>query len=425
MKRFNPRLNLSLLCNTLTGLALLSLTGGSALAANWTVTDLGALGAPSSVSYESRAYSINNAGQVAGKGVVLIDGVLQNHYVVWSNGTQIDLGIRIISSVVDAAPINNAGQVAGVIGEESYRPFLWQTGVVTRLPSLPGTTITRVYGINAGGKVVGYNRIPWGGGLAYESVLWQGGTVTDLHLPYGHIVTAINNSDALAIFINYSGQRSYVLSGSSSNVVEWPGLPVGSGTGALDLNNAGQVCGWFTSEGGVGLHAFLWPGGAGAPLPEFPYGGSSAVALNNLGHAVGYAYRAASDNPAVLWRDGILTCLNDLPEVVAAGWTGLTARDLNDHDQIVGFGYHGGPLTAFLLSPVTAPSSFSLTITRSGTNVLVSFPTAAGFSYNLQSKVSLTDTNWNLRATIPGNGSTQFHTDPATNAARFYRVVVP
>ena len=305
----------------------------------------------------------------------------QNHYVVWSNDTQIDLGIRISSSIQDAAPINDAGQVAGVIGDEGYRPFLWQAGVVTRLPSLPGTTVTRIYGINAGGTVVGYNRIPWGGGLAYESVLWQGGTVTDLHLPYGHIVTAINDSDALAIMTIYSGQRSYVLSGGSTNVVEWPGLPVGGGTGALDLNNAGQVCGWFTFEGGVSLHAFLWPGGAGAPLPEFPYGGSKAVALNNLGHAVGYAYRAASDNPAVLWRDGIMTCLNDLPEVQSAGWWSLVARDINDHGQIVGFGYDDGLVRAFLLSPVTAPPPFSLTITRSGTNVMVSFPTETRFGY--------------------------------------------
>jgi len=424
MKTTHSRLNLSLLTTATIGLTLLSLTGGAALAARWTITDLGALGATGDAVFTSEGWNINNSGQVAGKGVVLTNGVSEMHYVVWSNGTQIDLGIRLNSSLVNTAPINDAGQVAGIDAENS-RSFLWQTGVITWLPWLTGTTVARVAGINAGGMVAGYNRIPWGGGQAYESVLWQGGTVTDLHLPYGHIATAISDSDALAIMINYSGQRSYVLTGSSTNVVEWPGLPVSGGTGALDLNNAGQVCGWFTFEGAVDLHAFLWPGGAGTPLPEFPNGGSKAVALNNLGHAVGSAYRAANDNPAVLWRDGTMTSLNDLPEVVAAGWSALEAHDINDQDQIVGHGYHGDFVRAFLLSPAAAPSAFSLTITCSGTNVVLQFPTETGFNYDVRSKTSLTDTNWELLIRIPGTGSTQSVTDPATNTTRFYRVMVP
>ena len=429
MKTIPTRLNFSLFTTTLTVLALLSLPGGSALAANWTITDLGALGAPGNVAYESRAYSISNAGQVAGKGVVLTNGALANHYVVWSNGTQIDLGIHINSSGVDAAPINDAGQVAGVIEAEGGRPFLWETGVVTRLPLLPDTVDgCRVKGITASGAVVGDNGVQRWWGVERVSVRWQGGTVTDLGVPRGEAV-AINDFGALAINNPTPGWRSYVMNGGSSNLVDVPGLNPSFGTtAAIDLNNAGQVCGWFLVDPTVSgsPHAFLWQGGVGTPLPEFPsHSSSTAVALNNLGHAVGNAYRSASDNPAVLWRDGTMTSLNDLPEVQAAGWWSLVARDINDHGQIVGFGYHGGLVRAFLLSPVTAPSPFSLTITRSGTNVLVSFPTEASFSYNVQSKASLTESNWNLLATIPGNGTTQSATDPATNAARFYRVVVP
>ena len=53
MKNTILRLTRSLLTTTLTGLALLSLTGGSALAANWTITDLGALGAEHRQVYTS------------------------------------------------------------------------------------------------------------------------------------------------------------------------------------------------------------------------------------------------------------------------------------------------------------------------------------------------------------------------------------
>ena len=85
MKTNHTRLNFSLLANTITGLTLLSLTGGSARAANWTITDLGALGSPRPIGWESRAYHINNAGQVAGRGVVLVGGMPEQHYVMWSN----------------------------------------------------------------------------------------------------------------------------------------------------------------------------------------------------------------------------------------------------------------------------------------------------------------------------------------------------
>jgi uncharacterized membrane protein len=350
---------------------------------------------------------------------------------MWSNGTQIDLGIRINSSLVDAAPINDAGQVAGVIEAEDYRPFLWQTGVVTRLPLVPdtnGSVAGQVTGINASGAVVGLNGVYRGAGYM-AGVRWEGGIVTELDLPWGGTPTAINDHGHIAIsgYYYYTGQ-SAVLTGGATNMVEVAG---GRTTLALDLNNAGQVCGRFIDDLGRG-HAFLWQQGVGGvPLPELLPAGvfsqSQAVALNNLGHAVGEASSpsGSGNNSQVLWRDGTLTSLNDLPEVQAAGWWLLSARDINDHDQIVGIGSHGGLVTAFLLSPVTAPSPFSLTITRSGTNVVVSFPTEASFSYNVQSKASLTETNWNQLTTIPGNGSTRSVADPATNAARFYRVVVP
>jgi uncharacterized membrane protein len=400
MKTNNIRLNLSLFTTTLAGLTLLSLTGNSALAANWTITDLGDLGAAYSFPYESRAYNINNAGQVAGKGVVLVGGVPEMHYVVWSNGTQIDLGIRINSSNVDSAPINDAGQVAGVIEDERSLPFLWQNGVVTRLAVLPdtyGDGVARVNGINASGAVVGLNGTYRGGGRNV-AVRWQGGTVTDLGLDFGE-PTGINDHSHIAINgLYYFTGQSGVLAGGVTNVVAMPGLHPSYGlTEALDLNNAGQVCGRFIVDRTVDSrhHAFLWQGGIGTPLPEYAIGVSSeseAVALNNRGHAVGWA-AAASGNPALLWRDGGMTNLSALPEVTAAGWWGLTARDINDHDQIVGMGYHnhGGHLTAFLLSPVVVPS---LTIKRSGTDGVLSFPTQTGVRYQLQSSTALTAASW-------------------------------
>ena len=429
METTRSKLRFSLLDTSVTILTLLSLTCSPALADHWTITDLGALGAEGSLAYTSEGLNINNSGQVAGKGVVLNNGVRENHFVLWSNGTQIDLGIEASSSLVDVAPINDAGQVAGWIAAENDRPFLWQAGVVTRLPWL--TSVTNgggVAGINASGTVVGYNGVQRWWGVERVSVRWQGGTVTDLGLPWGK-VTAINDSGALAISVDMMGQRSYVLTGGSSNVVELPGLdPLRGTTAALDLNNASQVCGWFILNPDVSseLHALFWQGSVGTPLPEFHGGGSStAVALNNLGHAVGSAVRAANDRPAVLWRDGTLTSLNDLPEVVAAGWSALEAHDINDHDQIVGHGYRDGLVRAFLLTPGSMPLPFSVTHTRNRTNLVVSFPTEDSIAYHVEFKRGLADTNWSLLTTISGNGSPQSFTNPMTNTAQFFRVIVP
>ena len=329
------------------------------------------------------------------------------------------------SSGVNTAPINDAGQVAGVIEAEGYLPFLWQAGAVTRLPLLPGTitggVTALVAGINASGTVVGFNGV-WRGNARNVAVRWQGGTVTDLGLDYGE-ATAINDSGDIAINLNGGA----VLSGASTNRVDVPGLDPNYGlTQALDLNNADQVCGVYTVNMTVDSHhhAFLWQGGLGTPLSEYPSGAisqSKAVALNNHGHAVGWATRGASDNPALLWRDGTLTNLSDLPEVKAAGWSGLTARDINDHNQIVGFGYHGGLMRAFLLSPVIVPV---LALTRSGTEVVVSFPTQTGVSYQLQSSTDLTTASW-LDIGVPYVGTGGVRSTPlpiGPESRKFFRL---
>jgi hypothetical protein len=150
--------------------------------------------------------------------------------------------------------------------------------------------------------------------------------------------------------------------------------------------------------------AFSWQVGGGTFLPNFPINSrSQAVALNNRGHAVGWAYRAGNDAPGVLWRDGTLTALDSLPEVVAAGWTGLTARDINDHDQIVGYGYHNGLLTAFLLTPFYPPLPFSFTTNTVPVGDSDSGPDClATADVNGDGRLDLISANYGFRWALPG-----------------------
>jgi probable HAF family extracellular repeat protein len=421
MRTKSSRLNLGFLTTTLTGLALLSLGGGSALAAKWTITDLGVLGAGN--GDDTVAWSINNLGQVVGRGRVLINtnSAARARVVMWANGVQVDLG-QDASSSLTSAKINNAGLVA--INDGNWQPRFWRAGVLAPLPMLAGGIYGGIHGLNSKGKIVGWSDSPIGG----VSVIWQGGAVSSTGLPGGPDAwaVAINDLDALAVSRAARGHLSYILAGGSTNYLNVAGMTSDGYTAVKDLNNAGHSCGVynFNVSQSAGTHAFLWTGGLVTPLPEYPAGGSDTVAMNNLGHVVGYAQRAPYDAPAVLWRDGAMTSLNELPEVLAAGWSSITARDINDQDQICGHGYHGGVLRAFLLSPVTAPSPFSLTIARSGTNVTVSFPTETGFNYQLQSAAALPATSWqNEGSPFPGTGgvlTTNFPLGP--EPSKFFRL---
>jgi hypothetical protein len=66
-----------------------------------------------------------------------------------------------------------------------------------------------------------------------------------------------------------------------------------------------------------------------------------------------------------------------------------------------------------------------LSATRSGGNVLVSFQSEYGLSYQLQYKTNLTDPNWLvLGSTIAGDGTIKSVIDPTSGRSRFYRASV-
>jgi len=76
-----------------------------------------------------------------------------------------------------------------------------------------------------------------------------------------------------------------------------------------------------------------------------------------------------------------------------------------------------------MLVPVANPGL--ITASLSGGNIVLSFPTESGFSYQAQYKENLSDSNWNnLGSSVVGDGTSKSVNDSAAGAKRFYRLEI-
>jgi hypothetical protein len=91
--------------------------------------------------------------------------------------------------------------------------------------------------------------------------------------------------------------------------------------------------------------------------------------------------------------------------------------------------YSGSPIggqpelnTGFFMLAATIPDLI-LTASRSGGNIVVSFPTGNGINYQVEFKTNLTDATWApLGSAIPGNGAVQSVSYSTGGISGFYRV---
>ncbi|MBN2216979.1 MAG: DUF3466 family protein [Pirellulales bacterium] len=122
-----------------------------------TMIDLGTL---PDYTYASRAYDINDLGQVAGYSYA---GQQQGHAFLYDHGTMTDLGTFGEYQTVVARSINNHGQIVGTGFKIDYptsrHAFLWDSGTIIDLNMLidtsDGMTFKNAWGINDAGWIVG------------------------------------------------------------------------------------------------------------------------------------------------------------------------------------------------------------------------------------------------------------------------------
>jgi probable HAF family extracellular repeat protein len=345
--------------------------------ARYNIIDLGLVGGT-----PGQPYVITNNGFIAG--AAASGGAMQA--VLWYGAFKINIGGPGKGPNSAAFNVNESGQVVGqaetsvpdpnkedFCGFNAYgwltsfstcRPFVWQYGVPTLLPTLGGHN-GWADGINNRGDVAGLaengkpDPNPACPVSQFEPVIWTNDVAQELR-------TWADDTDGVAAWINDYGQAVGASGtcgsfnpGSGLYLVEdhallWEsdgsvhdlgdlggtgGAPGYFGNHACAINNQGQVVGHSALPGDMSAHAFLWENGVmkdlGTLRGDFA---SFAVGINDNGVVVGTSVDATfTTSNAVLWENGAPVNLNTRIASNPGKLSLQAAASINFYGEIVGF----------------------------------------------------------------------------------------
>jgi probable HAF family extracellular repeat protein len=377
MKRWGRKLGIMLLA-----MAALAMSCGSAVAADYTITDLSAALTSTGLGISGvSGVSINNSGQIVGSATFASMG--NYHATLWQNGVAYDLGSLHDSS--RATYITDSGLIVGEAYADPSINNMYRQATVFSLGSNP-VNIHSTMTYNANNSVASGAGNGYIVGQAYDdgvnvnhAILWSnnGTTAVDMN-PTGYTSTAsalrsINSSGQMVGYsvpdsIGYSrstlwnpnGDGTYSAANATYLDISTDPLYSGNIWGGIsgyahDINDSGQIPVWFTN--GIGG---IWQNGTFTEITEhFGFFGLDLNAINNAGVAVGNVYTTSGPNAgrhAVMYDNGNLIDLYALFE--GTGWYLTSAIDINDKGQIlVGANRDGSSLTTTTLLLNPGPAS--------------------------------------------------------------------
>jgi len=330
---------------------------------HYSLTVIGTLGGSASGALGG----VNNRGAVAGFSTPRGDRDI--HAFMWDRGVITDLGTlggpdsftpeapaindraAVVGFSETARPDPNkedfCGLVAGFnLGTRTCRPFIWQHGTMTALPTLGGPN-GFAGGVNNRGQVVGLAETrhrdpacPPPLVLGLGAVLWQHGQARELPPLPGDTAASASAINDEGQVVGASGTCDRLPIGDAQHAVLWQhGKPIDLGNlgnpfgnAAVAINNRGQIVGQAGVPGKPHHQAFLWQHGTMTDLGTLPGRPVSlADAINNKGQVVGFASDLNGNNTvAWLWQNGVMTNLNKLippaSPMFLAGATGINNR---------------------------------------------------------------------------------------------------
>lgn len=283
--------------------------------AGGSITDLGV-----GLSGSSFATGINDSDQIVG---YTTSGTLPNGAFLYSKGNY-----QSLPQLVEAAGINNQGQIAGDISLTSPPgrfAALYSNGTVQNL-GVQGSSFNIGAGINNNGQVI-FNSSQ---GTTYEGYLYSNGALTELPTLGGFsgTVYAINDQGQIVGTAmtagTYRGGDSHAYLYSDGTIQDLGTLPGDTTSEALGINDAGEIVG--DSENGIGNpgHAFLDVNGTMYDVNNLVSGDAgyvitSAVAINASGQIAADAITPSGVEHAVL-----LTPTASAVPLPPALWASLT-----------------------------------------------------------------------------------------------------
>lgn len=339
--------------------------------ARYTIIDLGTLGGEN-----SWVTGVNDLGQVVGFSD-LGDLSLSRHGFRTAPNSPINHATDDLGSLgggySGANGINNAGQVVGDSITQDGKQRAFRTApnspinpATDDLGSL-GNDFSTASGINESGQVVGtssYLNDP--NSRAYRTAPNSpiNPVTDDIGRPYSSLVASsgarsLNNRgqvignfapQALTFFHCYRTAPNSPINPLSDNL-DFPGA---SSSNAVDINNTGQVIGWYFQSDGT-YHAFrTGPNGPIDPSTDeitTPDGSKfEPAAINDAGDVVGNASNNIVTNP-YLYQNGIMHNLKGLIPADSV-LTPSIVYGINNAGQIVGNGLTvNGNSHAFLMTP--------------------------------------------------------------------------